>query len=405
MLLLKPPAASRSGSQNVTAASAAPTVQDGGDMKDDATYESPDARSHDNRWHGARPSRRTFLTSMGIVTAAATGAILQRPSASTGTTASTSTQIKLTHAGLTPFSAGNRDNWSPALDHLAQRYYWSDLEPSPGAYDFRAIDAMLNSLPEKVQLRLHLVGGDNAPRWLEDVSGPFVAVKNATNGSTVDCGQYWQPGYKKRWAMLCQALGKRYDANPRISGVSNGGCSLLFDEPFILGSDPASVQRLHDAGLSRATCQSALMDAMAALTTAFPTTVCEFACHDRWQYPDNNGQLVRDWPGERDLLNQLYSLYHGHIIFTDYGLGPNDYTPAQDRQSATDLYGWMHQLADEGGAIAWQLTVRTPYTTQTVYDSIEAGVRMGARWVEHAGFTILSNTQVQSLDTRLKGNL
>lgn len=53
------------------------------------------------------------------------------------------------------------------MDHLAQRYCWSDLEPSPGGYDFRAVDAMLNSLPEKVKLRLHLVGGDNAPRWLE----------------------------------------------------------------------------------------------------------------------------------------------------------------------------------------------------------------------------------------------
>jgi hypothetical protein len=361
-------------------------------------------------------SRRTLLKGIAVGAAGAVSG-LAMPKAQAATHANNLVEpateqqpLKLNYGGLFTCSESNRTKWSPDLGQYWLKVNWSQLEPTPGVYSFGVIDNYLAAHPG-VYVRLHIGGGDNAPAWLASFSGPFVSVKNSRDNVTSLCGRYWMQGYKDRFALICAALGAKYDNNPYIASINNFSNSLVYDEPWILGGDAGSVTSLYNAGLTQSTSQSAQLSGLATLAAAFPTTIMEMPGHGDWDYPVMKSGVVKtkyDWPAGRTMFNDLHDLYQDHIIFTDYGLGPDEYTSPQPRATATSYYAWMHQLADEGFPVAFQLTLtgsgQKPTQAQ-MSGGIDAGISMGASWIEHSDWSLLDNSAVQTFDSRIKANI
>jgi hypothetical protein len=318
----------------------------------------------------------------------------------------------MNYGGLFTNSNTYRLSVSPALDHFWLHVDWAALNPTNGGYDFSPITSYLKANPG-VNVRLHIGGGPSAPAWLLGLYGT-VSVTNTRSNITQDCGRYWVRGYKTKYADFCNALGATFDSNPRVASVNMAGCSLIFEEPFILGGDAAAVS-CFNGGLTATNGRDAMYAGLAALTAAFPTTVCEFAGHSARAYPNTAGTgEVSDWSttttvGGRAILNYMHNLYGAHYSSTDYGLGPTDYTAAATSlASAPSIYSWMHLRANLGYPIGFQLTAAGPGTSPTatdLTDAIRSGIDMKARWVEHSSYGRLTNSTVQNLDATLKANI
>ena len=286
---------------------------------------------------------------------------------------------------------------------------WADLNPSQGVYNWTPITTKLASDPNLV-IRLHVKGGPASPGWLKDSAGT-VQVSNAKDLLTTTVGKYWTPEYMAAYRQFMTALGAQFDTNARVTSVNMAGTSLIYDEPWITGG-AASGASLYSAGLTKDKVIAAQNAGLAATVAAFPHTMVEMPLHGQFTYPVSGGQAGK-WSDGIGLANSWDALYGNHVVFTDYGWGAGDYTAAADSlTTAPNLYSWMHKRADLGRPIAFQATLApgvaagsaTP-TAAAAVDASDGAVRMGARWFEHASWSLLTLTQAQAFDAGLKANV
>jgi hypothetical protein len=310
------------------------------------------------------------------------------------------------------------------LGHIWLKVSWASLNSADGTFDFSSITNLAAANPT-INYRVHVNHGHLAPAWLLKKIGT-VNVKNSKDVVTYPCPKYWLPSFQDAYATFVTAMGQVLDPIPNVVSINCGVASLVYDEGFILGSDPTSVAAMYDSGngLTAQNGKDAMLAGMAALTAAFPTTICEFAGHDQRQYPSSGndghqaGTQVNDWAtttdvGGRAILNQLHNLYGQHMIVTDYGLGPGEaQAAAASLTSAASEYGWIHKRAALGYPVAFQLTAAVggkPPTAQNLMDAIDAGISMQGRWVEHASYTAsdraMTTLEQTSRDTSLKANV
>ena len=317
--------------------------------------------------------------------------------------------IKNNYGGLFTSTEANRASWTPPLGQYWLKVKWSDLEPNQGTYDWSSIDSYLVAHPT-LNVRIHVLGGQLAPvsgtnTWLADISGGTVDVTNVPAGITVPCGMYWKQPYMNAYATFVKAMGARYDSNPQVASINNAGCSLVFDEPWIMGGDTTSCVNMYNAGLSKIAQHNAIYNALDALMAAWPTTIIEMPTHSQLNYPISTGQ-GGDWMNDGlPAINMLHTTYGHQLILTDYGLGAGEYeAAAPDLATALTQYSWMHLRSTLGFPIAFQATFRT--TTQAIVESgTQAAIDMGGRWFEHSSWGALPNNEVQSYDSALKANV
>lgn len=321
------------------------------------------------------------------------------------------TAIKNSYGGLFAATEANRASYSPPLGQYWLKVKWSDLEPTQGNYDWSSIDNYLNlAAHATTNVRIHVQGGQLAPvsgsnTWLADISGGTVSVKNSKDVTTAPCGLYWNPAYMAAYATFVAAMGARYDGNPRVVSINNAGCSLIYDEPWIMGGDPTSCINMFNAGLTSTTQQTAIYNALDALMAAWPTTIIEMPVHSQLNYPVSSGQ-GGNWTNDGlPAINQLHTTYGQRLIITDYGLGPGEYeAAASSLATAPSVYSWMHKRSDLGYPIAFQATFGT-YNQANVESGTQAAIDMGGRWYETSSWSALPNTEVQAYDTALKANV
>lgn len=318
-------------------------------------------------------------------------------------------KIKRNYGGLFPNVEANRASWSPPLAQYWLKVKWSDLEPAQGVYDWSIIDNYLTAHPT-VNVRIHVQGGQFAPvsgsnTWLADISGGTVDVYNTKDAINVPCGLYWNATYMAAYATFVAAMGARYDANPQVASINNAGCSLVYDEPWIMGGDTTSCINMYNAGLNKTTQQTAIYNALDALMAAWPTTIIEMPTHGQLNYPTSTGQ-GGNWTNDGlPAINLLHTTYGQRLIITDYGLGPGEYEDAATSlTTATSLYSWMHLRADLGYPIAFQATFGT-YNQANVESGTQAAIDMGGRWFETSSWSALPNNEVQAYDAALKANV
>ncbi len=110
-------------------------------------------------------------------------------------------------------------------------YYWRDLEPAPGVYDFSRIQHDLD-LASSQGLHLIVMPADKTFKHESPVPDYLAKymLPNRPGGYTVE---RWQPYVIDRWVKLVQAMGKQFDSNPYFEGVSTGETALGIDNAVL----------------------------------------------------------------------------------------------------------------------------------------------------------------------------
>lgn len=107
------------------------------------------------------------------------------------------------------------------------RFYWSELEPQEGHYNFTPVDDAFNNAdhhPQPIDVGLRIMAldepttGSKIPLWLieKGVKGTWTADKNTFIPDLND------PIFLDYANRLLAALGKRYDGNPRLAYIDIG---------------------------------------------------------------------------------------------------------------------------------------------------------------------------------------
>jgi Domain of unknown function (DUF4832) len=121
-----------------------------------------------------------------------------------------------------PADAPSRADF-PASSIAYFRWFWSRIEPSPGAYQWSIVDrALAAARAHRQTLAVRFMPWDDAhpaPAWL-----PGTGVKRAPG----DEGPTWHPDaddplYERRWGALVSAAAARYDGHPGIEAIDIAG--------------------------------------------------------------------------------------------------------------------------------------------------------------------------------------
>ena len=131
-------------------------------------------------------------------------------------------------AGIIPVSP-------PSTEHYV-RVTWADLEPTEGHYDFSKLDKELASLGPADRIAFGIVpmdtccsghNGLDVPKYLKDrLAKGFWIQADPGNYGHVDkvyVPDWNDPYYLERWGKLWQAIGARWDGNPRVAWVDLRG--------------------------------------------------------------------------------------------------------------------------------------------------------------------------------------
>ena len=297
----------------------------------------------------------------------------------------------------------------PYADFGSMKLTWNTIETQPGVYNFSEIDAALSQHPD-VRFRLRFMAGIHAPQWVKDDSGGCVLIEpDSGNGGSGCAPRYWTDAYHADYVALMQAVAARYEANPQVVEVANSECTTIFAEPFILGANSASIDRLWQAGYRKQGHDTCLRRSTSAMMSLFPTTRVSLAGHTKWQFivqgpaGAGDGAFAASWEDERRILNDLSSAYGSRLILDDHGLGPDDEVcpaPGQASETASSWYCYLAGLHTGTLTYGWQFTLNGG----SMAVAADAGVSMGACFLEYAAFQALDQTKRRQVHDSLLAN-
>jgi hypothetical protein len=254
------------------------------------------------------------------------------------------------------------------------------------------------------------MAGIHAPQWVKDDSGGCVLIEpNSPNGNTGCAPRYWTDSFHSDYVALMRAVAARYEGDPQVVEITNSECTTVYSEPFILGADNASIDRLWRAGYTKQGHDTCLRRSTATLMNLFPTTRISLAGHTRWQYivqgpgGPGDGAYAASWEAEREMLNDLARAYGSQLVLDDHGLGPDDEvcpTPGESRETAKSWYCYMSGLHASPSAYGWQFTLNGG----SMAAAADAGVGMGACFLEFAAFQALDVTKRRQVHEDLVDN-
>ena len=142
--------------------------------------------------------------------------------------------------GVVEFDSSPSDAGDPVLAAGELHFYWSQIEPRPGVFDWQRVnDAMQPwvAAGKQVVLRISAAGdeswsyraGHATPAW---VYAAGVASITTSNGSVLPV--YWGPSFERDWGAFIAAMARRYDGDPHIAyveaGIGEGGETLAETE-------------------------------------------------------------------------------------------------------------------------------------------------------------------------------
>jgi hypothetical protein len=112
----------------------------------------------------------------------------------------------------------------PALNHLYLRFDWSDIEKEPGVYDFSPLEDIMERWEKAgMTFSLRVCTYESAPDM--DATPRYIFKRSARcidiPGSALQ-PDYGDPIFLERLEAFLEALGKRYDGDPRIEIVDIG---------------------------------------------------------------------------------------------------------------------------------------------------------------------------------------
>jgi hypothetical protein len=200
---------------------------------------------------------------------------------------------------------------------------WAQLQPNPGTLDTGPIDRTLDAVRDynarhaaaPLALRLRVWAGTDAPPWAKAIGGAPISVQQWNDVATI--GRFWTAPYRQAWQKLQAALASRYDSEPLIRETTVTSCTSISSEPFILPTDPSSIESLHAAGFSDAAYQNCLKSAEQDYQ---PWTTT------RLEYPMNpfrgtdTGQMVVNWDFSIGLMQEWRQRLGARGVVSNYDL-------------------------------------------------------------------------------------
>jgi hypothetical protein len=288
----------------------------------------------------------------------------------------------------------------PYAEFASTKPRWADCNPEPGVYRFGALDNMLATYPD-LKFRLRFMAGKHAPDWVKARSGGAIEHNpNTTTGDTGMVPRFWTEEYYQDYMAFMAAIADHFEANPQVVEIPVSITTTIYAEPFILNADPATVTRYWNAGYRFDAVANNLRLSVVEMMALFPTTRISLAGHGKWERIID-GKMNYDWPVLRATYNELIDTYGPRLVLDDHGLGADD-TPGvpQPRETATSWYNFMAGLQDTDLTYGWQFTPKDYSMTVAA----EMGVRMGARFLEFAGFNAIPEPTRREIHDALLAN-
>lgn len=296
-------------------------------------------------------------------------------------------------AGLVVTDPAKLDRYNGVIKHaMLKSVTWADVEPTQGNYDFSAIRRVLDALPDGAYLKVVVDSGTHAPNWVKAWGSVDVVLSRAGTHGQVPF--FWTPQYVEAYNALQDAMAAEFDADPRLKQVVYAGTMTENSEPFTLGGDDASGQRLAAAGFTWDAEKATMRQMLEHMLTVWPTTRVELALHGAWQYATDAGIKRGKWADIEAFVDPLVTKYGSHLLTADYGLGPNDGPPDQP-------YAYM---AARGADSGYQLTVGKPYNADTRAQAVKNAIDMGGSYCEHAAFSDGDGMTLQQQNDALVAN-
>ena len=262
---------------------------------------------------------------------------------------------------------------NPAIDGVKLRLGWREVEPSPGAYVWDALDAHLDAARDAGKfVSFSVVAGSASPTWL--VNDPAVEVIEVERrGRVVPFALPWDPVVVEAWLRFVRAFGARYDDDPHLAYVTASGFGWAVETtlPPYDGFTTATLD----------TWREAAAEVLRGYGEAFAKTPFTLALH--------NGLLTgRDpQPTFELLLNELYETFPRRLGLENHGLNATS-SAAQGSEDAN-----LHQRLSEASPdrpVVYQLVCSTrsnavcqpEWVRGSLGEALEAGVALGAQTLE-----------------------
>jgi len=250
------------------------------------------------------------------------------------------------------------------VEGVLVRVLWSDIESSPGMYDWSLIDGQIQraeSYGKKISLAV--VSGVNAPSWLSSLGAETLTTEFFGDPRTLPIA--WDSVHTQRWTSFIEQLGARYNDEATISLVyitNSSANGFEMQLPFA----PADQQNWADAGYSDALYAGSWITAIDAFASAFPDKALSYDVHpvlgsdsvaeDVYAYSssvygDRIGLLAAWWmvhnaedvyPAMYELLSDAADASHAEVQVA------NSFTNTPERFGASGLQGEI-DLAIETG--------------------------------------------------------
>lgn len=252
---------------------------------------------------------------------------------------------------------------SPYLAGANICFYWSQLEPVQGQYDWSLLDRAMQSWiihGKKVILRISTSGwahwqppysAHGTPRWVYDAGVPSVTE---IDGAVFP--QYWHPFFLSSLSTFVQALARRYDGDHSIAyiqiGVGVGGETKVDTEGKI---NPNILQLWQRIGYTDAVWWQAVQKIVSIYTANFRSTPLALMPDATFIGNNHNYQ-------EALVLN--YAVQH-HIWLQDNGLVMNRTLPSI----------WMTVPHTE------EQLASTQQTGDSLWSDMQAALELQARYI------------------------
>jgi hypothetical protein len=134
----------------------------------------------------------------------------------------------------------------PGVVGVQRRYYWKELEPSFGVYDFSEIEADLaEAARNDVQLVVFLVDktfNSDKPLPVYAQGSAYMAANRADGYTALR----WKSNVVTRFTLLIEALGKRFDSHPAFEGVAIQESAMGLDDS-VLDANGYTPEKYRDA--------------------------------------------------------------------------------------------------------------------------------------------------------------
>ena len=285
-------------------------------------------------------------------------------------------QDSVTFRGIYEFAGNNSsaDATDPDLAGVVLTYYWSQIEPEKGVFDWSQIQSDMApwvAAHKKIILRISTSGaaswdppysGSGTPAWVYADGASSVT----DNGETIPV--YWDQAYLNDYQSFVAAFGAEFDGNPNLAfiepGLGMGGETLPET-----GASAAGIAAWDAAGYTDALWLSTVETISSFFETSFQTTrsywmvdrtffdgsgtyfnavVAWFKTVPHWHLQDNGltptQTLGTQWSGEPLSLEQLTSAESAGLCLNGY------ITNALDNLDATFLLIYQTDIDNPANA-------------------------------------------------------